>query len=245
MARFEQRISEDDVTAARQKMAAGASLRSAAAEIPCAPSALSVRIKKAKAAEADAGGEAALPTNEHRTAPRAPGHPDARAIGAGGDARPGDGGPVEILRSALLATKANGQPDWPTRLSAVRVLAALRPEEFEPKKEQPAEPSIIVYDLPPGAAPVLHRASEGAEAPVSHADEPSVEPPSSTSTHIFICEPPEGGSVFIGTWSPADPDQSADNVSIVMHRTGERETAERWLAELSAGSLPMSAENVP
>jgi hypothetical protein len=35
MARFEQRISEDEVTAARKKIAAGASLRSAAAEIPC------------------------------------------------------------------------------------------------------------------------------------------------------------------------------------------------------------------
>jgi hypothetical protein len=60
--------------------------------------------------------------------------------------------PVEILRGALLATKASGQPDWPTRLSAARALAALRPEEVEPQKEQPA-PSIVVYDLPPGADP--------------------------------------------------------------------------------------------
>ena len=41
MARFQQKISEDEVSAARQKIAAGASLRSAAAEIPCAPSTLS------------------------------------------------------------------------------------------------------------------------------------------------------------------------------------------------------------
>lgn len=52
MGRFEQRISEDAVTAARTKIEAGATLRSAAAEIPCAPSTLSLRIKKAKAAEA-------------------------------------------------------------------------------------------------------------------------------------------------------------------------------------------------
>jgi hypothetical protein len=36
MALFEQRVSEGDVTAARERIAAGASLRAAAAEIPCA-----------------------------------------------------------------------------------------------------------------------------------------------------------------------------------------------------------------
>jgi len=245
VARFEQRISEDDVTAARQRIAAGVSLRAAAAEISCAPSTLSVRIKKAEAAEADAGGAAAIRNNEHRMARRAPEHTDARALGAGDNARPGDVGPVEILRGALLAMKANGQPDWPIRLSAVRALAALFPEELEPKKEQPDEPSIIVYDLPPGAAPVLHRASEGAEAPVSHADTPSVEVPSSASVHMFSYEPPDGESVVIGMWSPADLDQSTGVVTLVAHRSDEGETAERWRAELSAGRLPENAENVP
>ncbi|HLG07579.1 MAG TPA: hypothetical protein VI409_02790 [Gaiellaceae bacterium] len=55
MARFEKRISDEQVNAARAKIAAGATLRSAAAEIPCAPSTLSVRIKKAEAAEGTRG----------------------------------------------------------------------------------------------------------------------------------------------------------------------------------------------
>jgi hypothetical protein len=93
----------------------------------------------------------------------------------GGDSR-GDVGPVEILRGALFATKASGQPDWPTRVSAARALAALRPEDVEPKTEheQPSAPSIVVYDLPPGADPVLHRApTGGAAAPLSDAEAPS------------------------------------------------------------------------
>src|SRR5439155_10778137 len=54
MARFEQRVTDEQVASARRKIAAGASLRSAAAEVPCAASTLSDRIKKAEAAEADA-----------------------------------------------------------------------------------------------------------------------------------------------------------------------------------------------
>jgi hypothetical protein len=54
---FEQRFSDEEVTAARRKIAAGASLRSAAAEIGCAPSTLSVRIKKAEAAVRRSGGQ--------------------------------------------------------------------------------------------------------------------------------------------------------------------------------------------
>jgi hypothetical protein len=125
----------------------------------------------------------------------------------------------------------------------VRVLAALRPEELEPKKEQPAEPSIVVYDLPPGATPVLHRASEGSEAPVSDTEAPSVELPSLPSVHMFRYEPAEGERVLIGTWS--DPDQSASVVTLVAHRTDEGETAERWRAELSASRLPERDESVP
>jgi len=240
MARFEQVISEDDVAAARQKIAAGASLRSAAAEIPCAPSTLSVRIKKAEAAEDDARGAAAIGEGEDLAAQGSLEHPDAHGA-PGESALAGDIGPIEILRGAFLATKANGLPDWPTRISAARTLAALRPEELEPK-EQPAEPSITVYDLPPGTAPVLHRASEEAEAPVSQVDAPSKELPRD-SVHMFFYEPLDGERVLIGMWS--SPDRGKSVVSLVPHHTDESETAARWRAELSAGSLPVSAENEP
>src|SRR6266542_3575912 len=68
--------------------------------------------------------------------------------------------------------KASGQPDWPTRVAAVKTLAALRPDELEqvePENEQQPTPSIVVYDLPPGAGPVVHRATSGGETPVSAA----------------------------------------------------------------------------
>jgi hypothetical protein len=35
---------------------------------------------------------------------------------------------LETLRTALGATRANGQPDWPTRVSAARALLAAPPE---------------------------------------------------------------------------------------------------------------------
>ena len=97
-----------------------------------------------------------------------------RAISAGGTLTRGEVGPVETLRGALQATKASGQPDWPTRVAAVKALAALRPDEVErvePENEDPT-PSIVVYDLPPGAGPVVHHASSGGETPVSAADTP-------------------------------------------------------------------------
>jgi len=178
MARFEQQISDDEVTAAREKIAAGASLRSAAAQIPCAPSTLSVRIRKAEQAEADARDPARSRDSEQRTAQGAPEQPDLRALAAREGADPSQVGPLEILRGALQATKASGQPDWPTRLSAARTLAALRPAELEPKT-QPA-PSTVVYDLPPGAEPVLHRpreaaaATSDAEAPCQRLPEPGL-----------------------------------------------------------------------
>jgi hypothetical protein len=50
------------------------------------------------------------------------------------------------LRAALHATKASGQPDWAARLSAVRALAALPPEEVEPEAAHPALDSV---DHPP------------------------------------------------------------------------------------------------
>ena len=131
MARFEQRITESEVSAAREAIAAGASLRSVAAKIPCAPSTLSVRLKKAMADKADS--EVVVRTN-----------------GSGEDAGQTAAEPLEILRSAVLATKTNGEPHWPTRLAAVRMLATLRPEEFEgSKREQRTEPEIVVFDLEP------------------------------------------------------------------------------------------------
>jgi hypothetical protein len=150
MARFEQRISDEQVSMARRKIATGASLRSAAAEVPCAPSTLSDRIRKAEAQEADALARAGIAKKgARRVRPRAQGLTEAV---------PDDAlGPVEVLRGALLAMRANGQPDWPTRVTAARALATLRPELVEPPTERAAAAAIVVYDLPPGSAPVLHR----------------------------------------------------------------------------------------
>ena len=250
MALFEQRISEDEVTAARNKIAAGASLRSAAAAIPCAPSTLSARIRKAEQAEADALDRAGIRDNGQRAAQRARAGREPRAIAARESAVPGDVGPVEILRCALLATKASGQPDWPIRVSAARALAALRPEEVEPKTEheQPATPSIVVNDLPPGTDPVLHRAPDGAAAaPVSDAEAPSERPAS--GHYWFYYQPPGGEMVSIGSWSAAELERSPDanaGSTITICRTDDQETAELWRAELSAGRLPpASSENGP
>jgi len=147
MARFEQRITNGQVSAARRKIAAGASLRSAAAEVPCAPSTLSDRIKKAEAGEADALARAGIDKSGGRRVRRTGKTPE----GAVTDDAPG---PVEVLRGALMAIRASGQPDWPTRVTAARALATLRPELVEPPAEH--EPAVVVYDLAPGSAPVLH-----------------------------------------------------------------------------------------
>ncbi len=56
----------------------------------------------------------------------------------------------------MQATKANGQPDWQVRISAARALATLPTEEAEPELDHESE--TIVYDLPPGSSPILHRA---------------------------------------------------------------------------------------
>jgi hypothetical protein len=236
VARFERRISEADVTAARNEIADGASLRSAAAKIPCAPSTLSLRIRKAEHAEADARNRAGIHDNAD---PREPEDRKLHAIAAREDVAD-DVGPVEILRGALLATKASGQPDWPTRVSAARALAQLRPEEVQPKTEpdQPKAPSIIVYDLPPGADPVLHCASSGGLAASSSDAEAPPEKQSASGPHCFYYEPPDGEVVAIGSWSPAELGRSSDVVNIGISRTADRETAERWQAELSAGRLP-------
>src|SRR6266566_1979365 len=44
--------------------------------------------------------------------------------------------------------------------------------QVEPENEQQPTPSIVVYDLPPGASPVMHRAISGSETAVTAADTP-------------------------------------------------------------------------
>jgi hypothetical protein len=150
MARFEQRVTDEQVAAARRKIAAGASLRSAAAEVPCAPSTLSDRIKKAEAVEADALARAGIDNSGGRRVRRT-------GKASEGAVRDDALGPVEVLRGALLAIRASGQPDWPTRVTAARALATLRPELVEPAAEREPAAALVVYDLAPGSAPVLHR----------------------------------------------------------------------------------------
>jgi hypothetical protein len=231
MARFEQRITDQQVAAARKKIAAGASLRSAAAELPCAPSTLSDRIKKAEAGEADALARAGIVTGGGRRAKRT----GKTLEGAAPNDVPG---PVEVLRGALMALRANGQPDWPTRVTAARALAALRPDEVDPKAEQPPEPSIVVYDLPPGSIPVLHRAkSEEAKAPVE-VTEPSPDKNQRDYFYVFFYRSDSGESELIGTWSPALSGRPDAVVTGSMPATSDADTAEYWRSELAAGRLP-------
>jgi hypothetical protein len=42
----------------------------------------------------------------------------------------------QTLEAALLATKADGSPDWSTRSQAARILASLPPEELAPPEPQ-------------------------------------------------------------------------------------------------------------
>jgi hypothetical protein len=185
MALFEQRVSDEQVTGARRQIAAGtSSLRAAAREIGCAPSTLSVRIKKAEAAEADARVRLGIGDRDPPLAARAGADSDPPAIGAHSGAFAAGVGPVEVLRGALQATKANGQPDWPTRISAARTLAALLPEEVEPEPEHDPEPATIVYDLPPGSRPILHCAPPPPFAPASDT-EPPAKPLPEPGTYIL------------------------------------------------------------
>jgi hypothetical protein len=243
MALFEQRFTEEEVTAARKKIAGGASLRSAAGEIGCAPSTLSVRIKKAEAAEAAARARAGIGDDGQRVAQGARVDPGSLTFARREGAAAGDTGPVDVLRGALGATKANGQPDWPTRVSAARALAALRPDEANPKTEHTQEPSIVVYDLPPGTDPVLHRArSGGAEVPVSDAEAPSKKVQTPDSHVFYYCR--QGGEFnVIGSWFPALHDRRPDAVvKAAMHMTEDAETAELWRAELAAGRMPQDSD---
>jgi hypothetical protein len=127
-----------------------------------------LRSKQLRAAELVATGLTYAESGElvgrsERTLTRWLHDPALRAISAGETPTRGEVGPVETLRGALQATKASGQPDWPTRVAAVKALAALRPDEVEQVEPEQPTPSIVVYDLPPGAGPVVHRAPSGGE----------------------------------------------------------------------------------
>jgi hypothetical protein len=243
MARFQTRITESEVAVAREAIAAGSSLRSVAAQIPCAPSTLSVRIRKAEAAEAEAGSTIARVNNDGRADRPGTRHPGTSKLRAGENGERGAVEPLEILRDALQATR-NGQPHWPTRLAAVRMLATLRPQEFDlSDTEQDGEPSIVVYDLEPGAVPVLHRAREENKPPVGAADAHSQTSPTASSVHTFRYEPVGEESVVIGSWFPPIPADSTGIVKWEFHPTGDPEEADRWRAELSSGHLPLVGEN--
>jgi len=171
--------------------------------------------------------------------------PALRAISAGETPTRGEVGPVETLRGALQATKASGQPDWPTRVAAVKALAALRPDELEqvePENEQ--RPSIVVYDLPPGAGPVVHHARSGGETAVSAADTPPANQPPDSHSYLFFYLQPGGEHDSIGSWSPPRLDQSADGIvkGRFVH-TDDPAEAEHWRAELAAGRFPIDIEN--
>ena len=149
--------------------------------------------------------------------------------------------------ASITRTKASGQPDWPTRVAAAKTLAALRPDEVEqvePENEQQPTPSIIVNDLPPGAGPVVHRASSGGETPVSAADTPPAKQPPDSDAYTFVYEPPDGKHDIIGSWSPPRLDQSADGfVKMMIVPTDDPAEAEHWRAELAAGRFPIDIEN--
>ena len=183
------------------------------------------------------------PASAELSATRAVGR--LRAISAGETPTRGELGPVETLRDALQATKASGQPDWPTRVAAVKTLAALRPDEVEQAEpENEPTPSIVVYDLPPGASPVVHRATSGDETPTSAADTPPAKQPPDSDSYYFSYLQPGGNHETIGSWSPPRLDQSADAVvGGKFLLTADPAEAEHWRAELAASRFPIDIEN--
>jgi len=211
-----------------------------------------LRSKQVRAAKAVGSGltyteAGAIVGRSKRTVTRWLQDPELRLIAEREGAVPGEVAPVEMLHTALHATKANGQPDWGTRLSAVRALAAMPPEEDEPETQhQRSTPSITVYDLPPGATPVLHHPASGdAEAPPTTAPEA---PPEQTvpDTRIFQYLSPDGKPEMIGIWSPpVRGDSPQTTVKAKISVTDDPETSKRWRAELAAGKLPQDSENEP
>jgi hypothetical protein len=209
-----------------------------------------LRSKQVRAAKAVGSGltyaeAGAIVGRSKRTITRWLQDPELRLIAERESAVPGEVAPVEMLRAALHATKASGQPDWAARLAAVRALAALPPEEDKPETQQPSTPSITIYDLPPGATPVLHTPASGAtEAPATPAPEA---PPEQAvpNTRIFQYLSPDGKPEMIGMWSPAARDNSTGVVKASVSITADPETSERWRAELAAGRLPQNSEDEP
>src|SRR2546428_9781741 len=174
-----------------------------------------LRSKQLRAAELVATGltyaeAGALVGRSERTLTRWLRDPALRAISAGETPTRGEVGPVETLRGALQATKASGQPDWPTRVAAVKALAALRPDAVEQVAPEQPTPSIVVYDLPPGAGPVVHRAPSGGETLVSAADTPPAKQPPDSVDYTFLYLQPDGTHDTLGSWSPPRLDQSGN-----------------------------------
>ena len=202
-----------------------------------------LRSKQVRAAElvatgltyAEAGG---IVGRSERTLTRWLQEPALRAISAGETPTGGEVGPVETLRGALQATKAGGQPDWPTRVAAVKALAALRPDAVEQVEPEQPTPSIVVYDLPPGAGPVVHHASSGGETAVSVADTPPAKQPPESLGYTFTYDPPGGKHDTIGSWIPPRLDPWA-NTFMRFVPTDDPAEAEHWRAELAAGRFPI------
>jgi hypothetical protein len=211
MPRFERRITDEQVAAARKKITAGASLRSAAAEVPCAPSTLSDRITQAEVAEREALELAGIGKSGRSRSGR-----DRERI------EEGDGvlGPVEVLRGALSAMRPSGQPDWPTRVTAARALAQLRPELVEPTRNE--RPPLVVYDLPAGAAPVFHRPQptfqqERPNAPAST----EYQLPLSRGVYFFLDD--DRGRTLQLAEVDVDPDKEVVNFHILHSRDEARD----------------------
>jgi hypothetical protein len=152
------------VADARGKIAAGTSLRAAAAEIGARrrPSRYGSRRPRRL-----------RPTPVSVSASQVRKREDAGAAGRD---------PVEVLRGALQATKANGQPDWQIRVSAARMPAALPSEESEPESEP--DSATLVYDRLPGSGPILHCAPPPIFASAS-TTEPPAEPLPEPGLYVF------------------------------------------------------------
>lgn len=232
MARFEQRISDEAVKLARDQIAAGQSLRAAAAAIGCAPSTLSLRIRKAETAEA----RLALAVDGQKGSRKS-----AKRLRQGEEGEALDD-PVEVLRSALSARRSDGEPDWRVRISALKLLAALRPDEFAPKEDRSdAEPPITVFDLPPDSPPVLHLPECTVEQALRDSWDPAAIPePPSQHTHVFTRTVPKrfpqvDDEFVLGVWRPYGHKPAA---AIRYHEALDPELAARWTAELAAGRLP-------
>jgi hypothetical protein len=152
-------------------------------------------------------------------------------------------GPIEALRGALQATRTSGQPDWPTRVTAARALAALRPDEVKGDQEQ-TKLSITVFDLPPGTPSVTHHALEESEAigaEKSDASEGGGAPEERDSrlAYLFHFYGPDGNLVSIGSWIPP----AEGPLALRICGTHDPQEAELWRAELAAGRLPSEAKS--